>query len=185
MDNKREEIIKSLRLFDDVFMKSCFKNHKECLELVVRIVLNKPNLEFVQFREQDALTNQYGKSAILDFVVRDKDGTFYDVEIESAKKTTSGYQKRARLYSSLLDTFYLRKGDTYNQMSDSYVIFFCERDLIGKNLPLYEIKSQIQQTGEIFEDGRTLIFVNGEVEGDSELGRLIRDFKHGNCPKIN
>ena len=33
------------------------------------------------------------------------------------------------------------------------------------------------QTGEVFEDGRTLIFVNGEIEDDTPLGRLVRDFK--------
>ena len=176
-EDKRKEVIESLRLFDDVFMKRCFKNHKECVELVVRIVLNNKELQFVEFKDQEILPNIDGKSAILDFVIKDDKGKYYDVEIESAKSNASGYQRRARFYSSLLDTYYLSKGSEYNELPDSYVIFFCEKDVIGRGKPLYVINSKIQQTGEKFEDGRTIIFVNGEIEDDTPLGRLVRDFK--------
>lgn len=49
----KEEVLNSLCLFDDAFMRQCFKKHRECIELVVRIVLNNPDLEFVQFKDQD------------------------------------------------------------------------------------------------------------------------------------
>ena len=178
-EDKRREVIESLRLFDDVFMKQCFKNHKECVELVVQIVLDNKELQFVEFKDQENIPNKEGKASVLDFVIRDKDGKCYDVEIESAKAKTKtiGYQRRARYYSSLLDTHYLSKGSEYETLPDSYVIFFCEKDVIGKGIPLYVINSTIQQTGEVFEDGRTLIFVNGEIEDDTPLGRLVRDFK--------
>ena len=179
--NERLELLKSLRLFDDVHMKDIFKKHKECVELVVRIVLDNKDLEFVEYKDQESIPNKNGKSSILDFVIKDKDGKCYDVEIESAKgkeKTKpEGYQRRARYYSSLLDTYYLTSGLDYSKLPDSYVIFFCERDIIGGGKPLYVINSTIQQTGKLFEDGRTMIFVNGEIEDDTPLGRLVRDFK--------
>ena len=184
MDQEREKVIKSFRLFDDVFMKKCFKNHKECIELVVRIVLNNNNLKFVEFKDQENINNENGKSSILDFVIVDDTGKFYDVEIESAKSNSKGYQRRARFYSSLLDTHYLSKGDDYENIPDSYVIFFCERDVIGDRKPLYEIRNTVRQTGKDFEDGRTMIFVNGEIEDDTPLGKLVRDFKLTNSKEM-
>lgn len=184
MDQEREKVIKSFRLFDDVFMKKCFKNHKECIELVVRIVLNNNNLKFVEFKDQENISNEKGKSSILDFVIVDDTGKYYDVEIESAKSNSRGYQRRARFYSSLLDTHYLSKGDEYYNIPDSYVIFFCERDVIGDGKPLYEIHNIVKQTGKVFEDGRTLIFINGEIEDETPLGRLVRDFKLTNSNEM-
>ncbi len=180
MDKKKKLVmLKSFRLFDDAYMKDIFKKNKDCVELVVRIVLDNKDLEFVEYKDQESIPNKNGKSSILDFVIKDKDGKCYDVEIESAKgkANPSGYQRRARYYSSLLDTYYLSQGSNYNKLPDSYVIFFCEKDIIGDGKPLYVINSTIQQTGKLFEDGRTMIFVNGEIEDDTPLGRLVRDFK--------
>ncbi len=177
MDEELLKKAKTLRLFDDVFMKQCFKKHKECIELVVRIVLSNEELEFVEFKDQELLPNKNGKATILDFVVKDKQGNCYDVEIESARKRNTGYERRTRYYSSMLDSVYLEKGKDYLNLPNSFVIFFCEKDLIGKGLPLYEIKSMSLQTGDLFNDGRTIVIVNGEKEDDTPLGRLVRDFK--------
>lgn len=172
-----EEVLNTLCLFDDAFMRACFKNHRECIELVVRIVLNNPDLEFVQFKDQENIPNLNGKEAVLDFVLRDKDGKLYDVEIESQNSRSGVYERRTRYYSSLLDSYYLGKGQSYINLPDSFVIFFSRKDLIGAGLPLYTIKSKVTETGEEFEDGRNIILVNGEIQDDSALGRLVKDFR--------
>ena len=172
-----EEVLSSLCLFDDAFMRACFKNHRECIELVVRIVLNNPDLKFVQFKDQENIPNLNGKESVLDFVLKDKQGKLYDVEIESQNSNSGVYERRARYYSSLLDSHYLNKGQSYIDLPDSFVIFFSRKDLIGENLPLYTIRSTVTETGKDFEDGRTIIFVNGEIQDDTDLGKLVRDFK--------
>lgn len=173
----KEEVINSLSMFDDGFMKDCFKKSHESIELVVRIVLGNHDLEFVDFKDQENIPNPNGKQSVLDFVLKDKDGKLYDVEIESQNSRSGGFEKRARYYSALLDSYYLKKGESYIDLPDSYVIFFSRKDMIREGLPLYTVRSTVSETNARLEDGRTLIFVNGENEDDTELGRLVRDFK--------
>ena len=45
---KREKIqkrIKGFRLFDDEFMTKCFEDDIECTELILRIIMDKPDLK--------------------------------------------------------------------------------------------------------------------------------------------
>ena len=47
-----------------------------------------------------------------------------------------------------------------------------------RDLPLYHISRVIEETGEHFEDGTHIIYVNGEHDkDDTPLSRLMHDFK--------
>ena len=49
--------------------------------------------------------------------------------------------------------------------------------MIGKGKPLYRIERQIEETGELFNDGEHIIYVNGaDRDGTTELGKLMHDF---------
>ena len=52
-----------------------------------------------------------------------------------------------------------------------------ENDVIGKGKPLYRIERRIEETGELFNDGEHIIYVNGaDRNGTTELGKLMHDF---------
>ena len=62
-------------------------------------------------------------------------------------------------------------------MKENYIIFITENDVIGKGKPLYRIERRIEETGELFNDGEHIIYVNGaDRNGTTELGRLMHDF---------
>jgi len=62
-------------------------------------------------------------------------------------------------------------------LRDNYVIFITENDVIGKSKPLYRIERRIEETGELFNDGEHIIYVNGaDRDGSTELGKLMHDF---------
>ena len=42
--------IEAFRLIDDDFMNACFDNHPECAQLVLRILLDKPDLKVLEVR---------------------------------------------------------------------------------------------------------------------------------------
>ena len=77
----------------------------------------------------------------------------------------------------MLDAHSLRPKEDFDALRDSYVIFLTEHDVIEKGLPLYRIERRIEETGELFDDGEHIIYVNGADRNSStELGKLMHDF---------
>lgn len=52
----------------------------------------------------------------------------------------------------------------------------CEHDIFKKGLPLYHVKKIISETGDDFNDGSSIIYVNGQCQEDTPLGHLMHDF---------
>lgn len=176
--NKRhEEIlqrIRGFRLMDDDFMTKCFEDSPECTELVLHIVLNKPDLKVQEVKVQYTIKNLQGRSVRLDIYATDGSGKKYNIEIQRADKGAG--RKRARYNSSLMDTNTLLAGDDTEQLPETYVIFITEKDTIGKNKPLYHVERVIAETGESFGDDSHIIYVNGAYKDESPLGLLMKDF---------
>ena len=61
----------------------------------------------------------------------------------------------------MLDAHSLRPKEDFSALRDNYVIFITENDVIGKGKPLYRIEWRIEETGELFNDGEHIIYVNG------------------------
>ncbi len=167
--------IQRLRLIDDYFMQVCFQDCIECVELVLRIILDKPDLVVQRVSAQKSLANLYGQGSRLDIFAVDSENRPYDIEIQRASR--GAQPRRARFYSSLLDANQKETGKDYELLPESYVIFITERDVLRLGQPLYKIERQIVGTDKLFCDGAHIIYVNGEMrEGDTALARLMHDF---------
>ena len=81
-----------------------------------------------------------------------------------------------------MDANLLRKGEKFDELPETYVVFITEHDVIGKGRPLYHIGRYIFDTNESFNDGSHILYVNGEYRGDSDLGKLMHDF---NCTRAD
>lgn len=169
-----EEKIKQFRLFDDAFMKKCFENHNECIELVLRIILNKPDLKVVQSATEYVIQNLQGRSVRFDVKAVDSNNNHYDCEVQRADIGAS--RKRARYNSSVMDANALDAGDDIELLPESYVIFITENDVIGLGLAVYTIDRSINETSEPFGDGSHIVYVNGSYRDDSPIGKLMHDF---------
>ena len=83
---------------------------------------------------------------------------------------------RARYNSSLLDANLTNPGDRYDALSETYVIFITERDVLHEGLPIYHIDRYVRETGKPFEDGSHILYVNAQCRSDTPLGKLMHDF---------
>ena len=118
------ERIKKFRLLDDNFMTQCFSGETAGIELVLRIILEKPDLKVVDVSTQVFVGNLLNRSVRLDVVATDNLNAKYDIEIQRAAKGAGS--KRARYNSSMLDAKLLQKSDDFNKLPESYVIFMIQ-----------------------------------------------------------
>ena len=70
------------------------------------------------------------------------------------------------------------------ELKDSYVIFITENDYFDKRDPIYCINRTLE-SGEMFNDGSHIIYVNGDYQGDDDIGRLISDMNNRTTKDFN
>ncbi len=168
------ERIRNFRLLDDDFLTKCFDGDTAAVGLTLRIILDKPDLSVCSARTQVFVENLLNRSVRLDILATDSSGTTYNIEIQRADKGAG--RKRARYNSSMMDANLLEKGADFESLPETYVIFLTEHDVLKKNMPVYQIERCILGTGETFQDGSHILYVNGAYRNDTPLGKLMHDF---------
>lgn len=177
MDQKQQEDLarlRQLRLIDDDFFSKCFDNDTACVQLVLQIVLDKPDLNVVDVRTQVFVENLLNRSVRLDVLATDSEGRKFNIEIQRSDKGAG--RKRARYNSSMMDVNLLEKGNDFEALPETYVIFITENDVIGLGEAIYEIERCFVKSGKRFGDGSHILYVNGSYRDDSPVGKLMHDF---------
>ena len=177
IDQQHQEDLQRLRgfrLLDDDFLTKCFEGDPKYIQLVLRIVLEMPDLVVVDVRTQVFVENLLNRSVRLDILATDSTGRKINVEIQRSDKGAG--RKRARYNSSMMDANLLRKGEKFDELPETYVVFITEHDVIGKGRPLYHIGRYIFDTNESFDDGSHILYVNGAYRDETPIGKLMHDF---------
>lgn len=177
MDQKQQEDLarlRQLRLIDDDFFSKCFDNDTACVQLVLQIVLDKPDLNVIDVRTQVFVENLLNRSVRLDVLATDSEGRKFNIEIQRSDKGAG--RKRARYNSSMMDVNLLEKGNDFEALPETYVIFITENDVIGLGEAIYEIERCFVKSGKRFGDGSHILYVNGSYRDDSPVGKLMHDF---------
>lgn len=165
--------IRDFRLMDDNFMSKVFED-KPCAEFLLRIILNRDDLKVKEVHGQHDLNNIQGRSVRLDILAVDHENRAYNVEVQ--RSDSGAVAKRARYNSGLLDANLTRKGDAYDALNETYVIFITENDVLRGGLPIYHINRIIEETGKPFGDDAHIIYVNSQIKDETALGKLMHDF---------
>ena len=166
--------LRGFRLLDDDFLTKCFEGDPKYIQLVLRIVLEMPDLVVVDVRTQVFVENLLHRSVRLDIVATDSAGRKINVEIQRSDKGAG--RKRARYNSSMMDANLLRKGADFAELPETYVVFITEHDVIGDGQPLYKVERFISGSNKKFEDGSHIVYVNGAYRDETPIGKLMHDF---------
>ena len=166
--------LRGFRLLDDDFLTKCFEGNTECIELVRRIVMEMPDLRVIDVHTQVFVENLLNRSVRLDILATDSEGRRINVEIQRSDRGAG--RRRARYLSSMMDANLLDKGEDFDRLPETWVIFITERDVIGHGKPLYRFERRLAGTGESFNDGSHILYVNGSYRDDTPVGRLMHDF---------
>ena len=169
-----ERILK-MRLLDDALMTAALNNDPEAVQLILRLILEKSDLEVLNVHTQREYKNLYGHSVRLDVEATDSAGRLYNIEIQ--RDDRGAEPERARHNSALMDAHALQAGQKAHELPETYVIFITEKDFYGAGLPVYHINRIVEETGKPFGDRAHIIYANGAYVGDNDIGRLMADFR--------
>ena len=167
------ERIRNFRLMDDDFMSKVFED-KACAEFLLKIILERDDLTVQEVHGQHDLKNLQGRSVRLDILAVDHANRTYNVEVQRSDHGAGA--KRARYNSSLLDANLTEKGDRYDTLNETYVIFITENDVLQGGLPIYHINRMIEEMAKPFGDEAHIIYVNAQIKDETALGKLMHDF---------
>lgn len=177
------ERLANLRPLDDEFMRELFRNNLELAEFVLRIIIDKPDLKLTKEETQYDLQHLLGERSIcLDVFGVDSEGQQYDFEVQ--RQDAGADPHRARYHSSAMDVDNLKSKKQFSTLPNTYVIFFTENDFFGKEKAIYPIERMNLETGEPFNDGEHILYINGAYENKddtSDIAKLIHDFRCRNA----
>ena len=168
--------LETLTIADDFMFGAVMRNPRLCkplLELVLGVRIRK--IEYPEL--QKTIHKRYGSKSIrLDVYVEDDAGTVYDVEIQTTSK--KHLPKRIRYYQGMIDINVLEKGEDYEALKKSFVIFICTYDPFGRGRYVYTFENRCTEDLSLpLGDEATKIILNtkgtvGEIS--DELKDLLR-----------
>ena len=170
-----EQAWENLGISNDFMFGKIMQDEELCQELLQRILpdLKIDHIEYPEL-QKSIKTDIDAKSIRLDVYVKDKKGTVYDIEMQVTD--TKELPKRMRYYQSVLDLQLIEKGQTYNTLKPSYIIFICPFDLFEKGRHIYTFENICKEDKSLnLGDDTTKIFLNADSNMD-DVSKELRAF---------
>ncbi len=174
-----------LTIADDYMFCTVMQDEELCKTLLSMVLKDKIG-KIKKINHQVPIDNQIGAKGIrLDIMIEDENGKFYDIEMQTTDQRN--LPKRMRYYQCAIDSSVLNKGADYNDLPDTFIIFFCTFDYINKDLPIYTLKTTPAEVPSYtFNDGVNKIIVNSKAatKAEPEL-RAFLEYMNGQKASTN
>ena len=179
MVSKRYE---DLTFTDDFMFCKVLSNNegicKELLELILGVSIRK--IVIINKQQEISITAD-AKSVRLDVYVEDDDNSIYDIEMETTKK--KNLPKRSRYYQGMIDLNIIERGDKYDKLKKSFVIFICLKDPFDKGFHIYTFENRCNQSQDLLLGDETVkVFINAAGTADDvseEMAEFLRYLREG------
>ena len=170
--------LEELEIWDDFMFGAVMSNKALCKHLL-EIILQK-KIKDIRYTElQKTIDLQYdAKSIRLDVYVEDDLDSVYNIEIQTTDE--KNLPKRSRFYQGMIDLNILNKGESYNKLKKSYVIFICNYDPFGKGRCFYRFENVCVDDPSLkLEDDSVKIMINpygNDIDQYGEGFTALMDF---------
>ena len=180
----RQTSWEELSISNDFLFGKVMQNPELCKELIQRI-LPELKIDHIEYPELQKSIKQDldAKSVRLDVYVKDGKEVVYDIEMQVSD--TKELPKRSRYYQSMIDLQLIDKGQYYDELNRSYVIFICPFDAFGKGRHIYTFENICKEDGSIsMGDEAVKIFLNakGTMDDISKELKAFLDYVAGKKP---
>ena len=161
---------------DDFMFSYIMRDPELCLGLLRQLLPDCPieRIEYVELEAekqqlekalgtrletQKVLFGAAGKRSVRLDAYLDDGKTIYNIEMQTAEQIA--LPQRSRLYQAHIDVNQLERGQYYDELRPSYVIFICTFDPFGKSLYRYSFRNVCREDGEVeLQDEAYKLFFN-------------------------
>lgn len=169
-------LLDKINLSDD-YMFARVMGDAEVCKAVLEVILGKTIEKIILMEEQKVVNMLLESKAIrLDVYVKDNKHTIYNVEMQRVNR--KNLPERSRYYQGTIDMDIIDKGEPYENLKQSYVIFLCTFDPYGRGRHRYTFENCcLEDTSLRLQDKTTKIFLNtrGNIDDISnEMRELFR-----------
>lgn len=106
-------------------------------------VLKRPIDDLTYKNTEQAIEPKVGAKGVrLDLFAR-SEGTTFDVELQAEPKLELA--RRYRYYQAAIDTASLGKGEAYEELPESFIVFVCDHDPFACGLPFYTLQMRCKE----------------------------------------
>ena len=164
---------KNLPLSDRFMFGEVMRNSGICKLFLEELLQCK--IERIVFAAKEAGLSDtvLGHGIRLDVFLADENNTHYDVEMQN---TSDSIEKRSRYYQSVIDRELLKRSMDYDKLPESFIIFICNFDHVGKGLAKYERVSYYKGTDDEYNDGSHVILLNTRYTDRSNVSDSIAEY---------
>ena len=153
------KIIEQLNLDDDFLFAKVMSDREICKKVLEKILNIK--IKYIEMpTEQKVIDILLDSKAVrLDIYVSDENNTIYNVEMQKGKR--KNLAKRSRYYQGSIDLDMITKGEDYNKLKKSFVIFICTFDPFDRGRHMYTFKNRCDEDHSLLlGDETTKLFLN-------------------------
>jgi len=149
----------SLTPSDDFVFSKMMRNKAICKGLVETLLgFDIDRIEYPEEQKSIDIAMD-AKSVRLDVYVKDDKDTVYNIEMQTSPQ--SYLPKRSRYYQGMIDLNLIEKGELYDKLNTSYVIFICTFDPFNKGRHVYHFENRcIDDTALVLGDETHKCFFN-------------------------
>lgn len=171
----------NLTIQSDFIFKKVMSRKRICMHLLEELLQIKI-ADISYFEAEKSLEPDYASRGIrLDIIVADDKNTHYNLEMQVnniKNPDTKNYvlPKRTRYYQALMDIDLLQKGQDYDLLPPTYIIFICVFDFFAKGNYVYTFKKHCLEdlNLELSDEATTMILNTNGTHGN--ISKDIKSF---------
>ncbi len=181
---QQKALVQRMNVIDDQFFQKIAEDREVCEELL-RILLDKPDLEIIESHTQRKLPNLQARAVILDALCKDASGSLFNIEVQKDDKKrdhskAEEYQKRVRFNLASMDTAFAEKGTEFHNLPDLYAVFISQIDPFGEHHAAYHVRRSLAETEMTVYNGLHEIYVNTAAKDGTLVAELMQYFEDSN-----
>ncbi len=163
---------------DDFMFCKIMENDEHICRRVIEVLLGIQVERIEYTHKQETLDIDIESRGVRLDVVAKGDGKIFDLEMQTTAE--KNLPKRARYYQSMMDMDCLAKGQDYDNLPESFVVFICTQDPFGLGLPRYTIEQTCKENPEAnnkIDDKIRKVYYNSKAwEGLAKDDAEVRAF---------